>query len=129
MNSPAHDIALFIAGTIGGFGQKVFVASEPATPDEVVTVYDYPGAGADTDEMDLQPNFQVRVRSPDYQSAYNLQVIIRASLEGPVAGIVAETSIFSIVYCISDIASLGRDGNQRYLLVASYRARRTKKET
>lgn len=131
MNSPAHDIALYLAAnSIGVFGSDLFTATEPATPDRVITTYDYPGGNPDTDELDVRlVNFQVRVRSADYNEAYQLQDAIVALLIMPVNGIIAETSRFSLIVLNSDIATLGRDSNQRHILVASYRARRTNKET
>lgn len=129
MNSPAHDIALYISSqSIGTFGGDVFVSYEPGTPDETITVYDYPGAEPDTDQFDSRPNFQVRVRSLDYSIGYARQEAIAEALTSSVTGIECDTSRFELIVPITDIAGLGRDGNQRYLLVASYRARRTKKE-
>lgn len=129
MNSPAHDIALYLQSVgLGDFGSNLFVGSEPATPDEVTTIYDYPGDTDDTDELDEQPRFQVRTRG-SYEAAYRQQSAIKEALTLPTTGITAATSVFSLIVSINSIASLGRDGNQRYLMVASYRARRTNKET
>ena len=129
MNSPAHDIALYLQSTgLGDLGTTLFVGNEPATPDEVTTIYDYPGDGDDTDELDEQPRFQVRTRG-SYETAYHQQLEIKDALTRPTTGIVAPTSVFSLIVSINSIASLGRDGNQRYIMVASYRARRTNKET
>lgn len=131
MNSAAHDIALFIADSgIGIWGTDLFANSEPATPDGTITVYDYPGGAPDTDELDVRlPNFQVRIRDLSYPVAYAKHEAIFGALILPSNGIITATSRFSLIAMNSDIASLGRDGNQRYILVASYRARRTNKET
>lgn len=131
MNSPAHDIALFLETSgYGDFGTAVFVGAEPTSPDVSTTIYDYPGGEPDTDELDVfTPRFQVRTRSTDYAEAYAMQEAVRNLLLTARNGIETDTSRFSIISLNSDIASLGRDGNQRYILVASYRARRTNKET
>lgn len=129
MNSPATDIANYLAnsgvGTLNGTTSwRVGIASEPEDPDDTVTVYDYPGAEPDTDQLDiLRSNFQVRVRSANYQSAYDKQVAIRDLLiHTPIS---AESSIFSLVVMQSDIAPIGRDDRERWLLVANYRCRRS----
>lgn len=130
MSSPAHDIALHLAANgIGIFGADLFVGEEPTSPDACVTVYDYAGDGQDTDELDDQPRFQVRVRNPSYADAYAQQESIKALITQPLTGIESATSLYPLIALAIDIASIGRDGNRRHILVASYRARRTNKET
>lgn len=128
MNSPAHDIALYLAAaSVGTFAVDLFVGNEPAQPDNCVTVYDYPGGEHDTDQMDIErPNFQVRVRALKYDEGYARQEQIANLLIQSATGIVCETSRFPLVMPITNIAGLGRDSNQRNILVASYRAIRTK---
>lgn len=131
MNSAAHDIALYLQDQgVGTFGVDLFVGHEPTDPPDCTTIYDYPGLDADTDEMDIrQPNFQVRVRSPRYEVANNKHEEIFRALTEHKVGFDAPTSTFSVVVLNTDVSSLGRDANQRMILVANYRARRTQKET
>lgn len=133
MNSPAHDIALYLAAqSIGTLpwtsGWAVSVALEPVSPDNAVTVYDTGGQEPDTDELDLKrPTFQVRVRSKSYQDAYDKQVEIRdlLILQMPIS---AQDSDFVGIMMTSDVLAIGRDDNNRHILVANYLAIRTEKE-
>ena len=69
MRSPAHDIALHIAGpgigTFGGAtGWTIAVGTGASSPDTTITLYDTGGEGPDTDELDIErQSIQVRVRS------------------------------------------------------------------
>lgn len=131
MNSAAHDIALYLVDAVGlTFGSNLFVASEPQAPDDCTTIYDYPGGSPDTDQMDVRlPNFQVRTRSLSFEEANERQEQILGALISDPNEFEAGTSRFSVVVLNTDVSSLGRDGNGRFILVASYRARRTEKET
>lgn len=136
MNSPAHDLVLYLVsqgvGAFGGEGDwSLHVSGEPATPENVITLYDTAGGDLDTDEQDVwQPSIQVRVRGKNYNAAYQKQVVIQKLLTRPGLDPVidAETSRFTGVMMTSDVLSLGRDENKLYLLTANYRARRTEKE-
>lgn len=132
MNSPAHDIALFLAEQGEGYwgGNRewcISVNGEPASPDDAITIYDTPGGEPDTDELDIfRPSLQVRVRSHSWQKAYNKQIAIRDLLIfDPVD---AASSYFELIVMSSDVMSLGKDDSNRHLLTANYRARRTEKE-
>ncbi len=126
MNSPAHDIALYlVANGVGTLpytsGWAVSLALEPANPDNAVTVYDTGGQGPDTDELDLKrPTFQVRVRSASYVTAYAKQQAIRdlLILTQPIGDFVG-------IEMTSDILAIGRDESSRHLLTANYQAIRT----
>lgn len=133
MNSPAHDIALYLSSSgVGQFASAIDwainVGSEPPEPDRTITVYDVSGGIPDTDQMDVFINsIQVRTRSASYAEAYDRQRRIRQLLIHPVP-INATTSIFTAIDCTIDVGSIGRDANNRYILVATYRTRRTEKE-
>lgn len=133
MNSPAHDVALFlVASGVGTLpwttGWAVSLALEPASPDDAVTVYDTGGQSQDTDELDMKrPTFQVRVRSASYADAYAKQQEIRDLLTetSPISG---STSDFVDIALTSEISAIGRDDSNRHVLTANYRAIRTEKE-
>jgi len=134
MKSPAHDLALYlVTAGVGAFGGEaawsVNVAVEPVSPPEAITLYDTGGGEPDTDELtDFLPTFQVRVRGPNYATAYSKQEAIRNLLILP-EPIVVDSSQFVGIQMSSDIICIGRDESDRFLLVANYRARRTAKET
>lgn len=130
MNSPAHDLALYLqaqgVGTFGGANAwSISVGREPVSPPEAVTLYDTGGAEPDTDELsDKLPTFQVRVRGPAFPAVYAKQEAIRDLLIMP-EPIVTATSRFVGIQMSSDIIDIGRDDGDRFILVANYRARRT----
>lgn len=129
MNSPAHDVALFLAangvGVFGGAtGWSVNVGVEPETPGTAVTVYDTPGDEPDTDDLNIfRPRFQVRVRDVSYPEAYAKQEQVRDLL------ILSQPLVFATSRCrvimSSDIMALGRDDNNRHILTANYRMMRS----
>jgi hypothetical protein len=127
MKSPAHDLALHLAGLgIGTFGAdsgwSINVSTEPAEPDTVITLYDTGGDEPDTDELDLlRPTFQVRVRGDDYPVVYSKQEAIRDALILP-GRIETADSVFLGIFMTSDILAIGRDDNDRHLLTANYRS-------
>lgn len=122
MATPAHTLAAHLAaasvGTLGGnTAWSIFVAKEPVTPADVITLYDYDGGEPDTDQLDLLQRVQVRTRSLDYSAAYAKHETIRdlLILNSPVAG-------FVDVQLISGPMAIGYDDNNRYLITANYRA-------
>jgi Bacteriophage minor capsid protein len=123
MKSPAHDLVVYLAAqSIGTWPGSLSVNVEPTEPANVVTVYDTGGEGPDTNELDLmRPTFQVRVRSVDPEAGYLLQERIRDLLMLP-GRIVTADSAFVVITPTSDIASLGRDDNDRYLTTLNYNA-------
>lgn len=129
MSSPALDFAMHLQGLglgtfAGSITWSINVGTEPPTPDGTITLYDLAGSEPDTDEMSiLRPQFQVRVREPGYAAAYAKAEAIRAALLVPPPIVASGTTYFG-VFVSSDLASLGRDDNDRYLIVATYRAMR-----
>lgn len=128
MKSPAHDLALFLATAgVGAFGGAaawcVGVAAEPEAPAEAITLYDTGGGEPDTDQLDAMPSFQVRVRGPVYATAYSKQEAIRDLLLLPEPITTSESRY--LIQMSGEIASIGRDDSNNFLLVANYRARRT----
>lgn len=127
MKSPSHDLALYLdslgIGTFAGtVGWSINVSREPVAPVDAITIYDTGGLEADTDELDLmQPTFQVRVRSLNFPNAYAKHEAIRDALILP-GRLVTADSAYVAVNMNTDIIDLGRDDNDRHILVANYRA-------
>jgi hypothetical protein len=128
MNSPAKDLAKYLSGQTGlgtfagSTNWSLYVAVEPNEPVNVVTLYDLGGPGHNTDDLDMVPNtIQVRVRCESYSEGYEIHEIIRDLLV-PNGPIVCETSSFVGVVMTADIASIGRDENNRSVLTATYTA-------
>jgi hypothetical protein len=126
MNSPAKDIADKLqALVIGTFGTNIFVSEEPKNPNDCVTIYDTGGSGdaAFADIELYQPTIQVRVRNKTYPLAYAKQEQIRDALIIPITFTI-NSAVYLGIWLQSDIISLGRDDNNRYILTANYRIER-----
>lgn len=140
MSSPAREIADYLAalGITGDFGGdadwSVHVSREPANPPNVVTIYDT--GGADPEVFTLErPGIQVRVRSQDYEAAWEQHRAIRQALllpEAEASGQPLERVMGAGRYVqiapVADILSIGRDDNDRHILVANYLATRQQLE-
>lgn len=132
MNSPAHDLALYLSGLMIGqfpYSNGTWALSVSweveGPPDNAITLYDTSGTGPDTDDLNpVRVTLQVRVRSRDYPTAYSKQIEIRNALIKAAFPIVAATSRFVGIDVQSDVMSIGVDENNRHLLVANYRALR-----
>jgi hypothetical protein len=121
MNSAAFDIKaqLVLLGVIA----SGFVGEEPATPNDVVTVYDT-GGGEPFAGIELyEPSIQVRVRNTSYAAAYALQQEIRKALIVPTDFEINNTHYIG-VWNMGDIISLGKDQNNRAVFTANYRIER-----
>lgn len=132
MNSPAHDVALYLAaqgaGVFAGTGDwAINVAAEPPSPDACTTLYDLAGGVPDTDQLDVfVNNIQVRTRSASYTDAYKQQRLIRQLLILPTK-MDMTTSVVTAIDLLSDVGSIGKDTNSRFILTATYRIRRIEK--
>ena len=87
MNAASVDIKDMINGQFGlSFAVNLFVSNEPASPDDVVTIYDTPGLppglSHQNDDKSQYPAFQVRTRNVDFQTGYALAENIRDFLHG-----------------------------------------------
>ena len=128
MNSPAKDLAKYLAGQtgLGVFGGttdfSVYVALEPNEPVNCVTLYDLGGRGDVTDDLDMADvDIQVRVRCETYSDGFDKHEIIRDLLV-PVGPITCEDSTFVGVVMTADPAGIGRDEKNKHVLTATYRA-------
>lgn len=125
MKSTAGEIASHIVsnGIASGTASDQFsmhVAAEPDKPDNVITVYDMPGIGVDTDQMDVYSDLiQVRTRSRSYEAGYQKHVTIRDLLK--LATFSGEGRRFFGIVPEGSINSLGRDPSNRYLIVQTFR--------
>lgn len=124
MNSPAHDIAAFLAGQgIGTFAGTadwgIYVSKEPAAPDNCITVYDTPGFEPDPDNGVFYPAVQVRVRGNGYQEVYARSEAARDELIIP-KGFTQGGTRYVGVWQQGSIESLGYDDNDRAVLVMNF---------
>lgn len=130
MRSTADDLAGYLdANSVGTLaaatGWSISFGMEPASPETAITLYDTGGLEPDTDQLDvLRPSIQVRVRGSDYRAAYAKQVAIRDLLHA-MPETVIEGTLYLAVTASSDILSIGRDDNDRFILTANYRVMRS----
>jgi hypothetical protein len=125
MRSPAVGIARYLDSQGFGVhaapvGWSINAAVEPATPDTCITVYDTGGESPETAEMDRRPTFQVRVRAPNYEQAWNkLSDIVEHLMR--VRAVVLDGTRYVAFMPTSDILSVGRDENNRHALTCNFR--------
>lgn len=129
--SPAVELRDFLAaegvGTVAATsGWSLSATLEPAGPDTVITLYDTPGPAPVSYAIELrQQGVQVRVRAPanDYAGAYAKQVEAFRALNSITNQVIGQ-GFYLGVRLVGDIQSLGRDDNDRHLLVANYQIQR-----
>lgn len=129
MGSPAQDLAQYLAdNAVGDFPSdskwSINYFSEPASPDETITLYDT-GGGAPTlfDEQLRDPTVQVRVRSFSAveveQKHDEIFQLLNAIQNATIGG-----RVYLGVWLVSDVISLGRDENDRAIATANYQIKR-----
>ncbi len=128
MSSTAYHISQYLtAQALGAYASQepwgIFVGGEPNKPDDCITIYDTGGTHANADAQLWDPTFQVRVRSQRYMDAYTKAEAIRDLLLVRTAREI-EGWHYTGFWLISDIAKIGRDGNDRELLTVNFRSMR-----
>lgn len=129
MSSPAFELANYLGGQgIGSPGSEtdwgIFVGKEPPNPDSVITLYDTGGSAPLLyDENLRRPTIQVRVRSFNYLDAVAKQEAAFGVLNKVIGQVIGDHQYLG-VWMLSDIISIGRDDNDRYLLTANYQIER-----
>lgn len=121
-NSPAFDIAgILQTNGIGTFGTDIFVAREPETPDQVITVYDTGGDPPNAKFLRDEPTVQCRVRgNPDsYGTTWTLAQLIKDTLLGLAPQLIGGSNYVLFVQ-IADITSVASDKSNRPVLVSDW---------
>jgi hypothetical protein len=104
------------------FGTNLFIASEPATPNDCVTVYDTSGSMAralDRDNKLYFSSVQVRVRDHDYREGWDKINDIREYLDAKV-GTTQNETLYVMIRATSDPQFLTRDENQRFIFSINF---------
>lgn len=118
MNSSAVDIKdmLLVESDLDlVFAENLFVGKEPASPDNVVTIFDafgYPSKLTMDNARYEYPSVQIRVRNRKYQDGWELINDIMTSLHGR-AHETWNDSLYEVIYCSSGPALLDWDDNGR----------------
>lgn len=89
MNAVEDDVVEMLEADSGlglTFNENLFVGLEPDSPDDCVTVFDYPGGPPEVtlgnDSQYYRPSVQIRVRNSNYQVGKALIQAIMISLHG-----------------------------------------------
>lgn len=128
MASPADDVAIHLAangiGALGGTADwAIYVGSEPAKPDNCITIYDTGGSQANADAGLEDPVVQIRARGRDYAAVYAKLAAAKAQLLIPTGRTIGDHH-YTGFWLTADIAKIGRDNDNRELLVVNFRAMR-----
>ncbi len=129
MNSPSIDVkAMLVADTeVNTDDFFVAIAIEPATPNNTITIYDTggfpPALTYNKEEIYEFPAIQIRVRSVDYTTGWQLIERIKKSLHGR-AGEVWGTSIYTLIQTAFGPFHLDSDSNQRMRFVINFNLQR-----
>jgi hypothetical protein len=131
MNAPSIDIASMLeAESSAGFilGTNLFTGAEPSTPKNCTTIYDIGGAGPslgfDNASKDYHYNsVYIRVRSTKYDTGYNLIHQIMELLHGR-ANETWNSTLYTMIKCISEPAMLDRDENQNFRFFCNFNLQR-----
>jgi hypothetical protein len=124
--SAANDVAAYLESeSLGTLGSNLFVASEPADPSSALTVtlYDTGGALGESYAGYQDPTIQVRARAVSYTVAYERLQAIKALLL-PTYGFNYGDWHYTGFWLINDIANIGRDDRDRFLLTLNLRLMR-----
>jgi hypothetical protein len=125
MNASSVDIKDILAGnsSLGlEYATNLFIASEPASPDECVTIYDTSGSMAralDADNKVYYSSIQVRVRNYDYEEAWDKVNDIREYLDANV-GLKQGGTTYVSIRATSDPQFLERDENERFIFIINF---------
>jgi hypothetical protein len=119
MNAQSEDIKdmLEAESSLGlSFGTNLFIGKEEEQPDDVVTIFDtmgYPDQLTfEASERYEYPSAQIRVRSNDYLTGYNLAQDIKESLHGRGQ----ETwngTLYTVIRCVNGPALMDWDESKR----------------
>ena len=116
MTSPAYKIAQHLDSEgFGTWADDIHVAREPATPTEVITIYDEGGQDPDTDEQNVfRPFVQLRLRSENYNTSYEKLEQIRDNL------IAASITDINEIWMQGGILLIEIDDNERYIFTMNF---------
>jgi hypothetical protein len=132
MNSNSEDIKDLLEGesSLGlSFATNLFIAKEPSSPDDCVTIFDTPGG-----QVDLMPtkgdeyyrgNIQIRVRDNSQASAWELINDIVDFLHNKGNEEINDVK-FTVIRCSNSPFQLDWDENNRIRLVTNFELQKIK---
>lgn len=130
MNIPSIDIKDIIVAESSlalTFATDLFIGQEPAEPDNCVTIFDTPGFPPQLTykkgEDYFYPSIQIRVRSQNYTTGWNLINDIKEFLHARSHETINAT-VYEVMICSIEPALLDWDDNERARFVTTFNLQR-----
>lgn len=129
MNSASTDIATILVngGLNLALATNLFIGMEPTKPINTVSIFDGVSSPAGLTFTKGENYFydavQIRVRNMDYQAGYAMANSIRLLLHGTGQATINGT-LYSLIYCSSGPAMLGKDDNGRCIFISNFEIQR-----
>lgn len=130
MNTPTKDIKDMLVAESSlalTYATNLFIAREPAKPNDCVTIFDMPGGSPqlalDKDEAYYYQSVQVRVRNIDYNAGWAIANDILVFLHGQ-AGQVWNNTVYTVIYCLQGPFMLDWDENNRVRFIINFNLQR-----
>lgn len=130
MNPCSEDIKDFLESESSlalTFATDLFIAKQPLSPDNCVTIYDTPGAPPalwfDASEVYDYPSIQIRIRNINYLNGYSMAQALKTYLHGQ-AHITINSTYYSLIQCMGDPAFLEWDEKGRVHFIINFNLQR-----
>jgi hypothetical protein len=131
MNSVSEDVKDMLVdnSSLGlEFAVDLFIATMPATPDNVITLYDTGGRRPSLTYNDGEAAYkyntlQIMVRNNDYKAGYDIADQIYAYLN-KTSHILQNGSYYSVIIANNEPELIGRDDSDRFLLSMNFEVQR-----
>ena len=128
MNPASEDIKdMLVADTSLVFATDLFIAKEPAKPDNCVTIVDTPGfpnqLTYNGTEIYQYPSIQIRVRNRVYLTGWTLANTIMDLLHGRAQETVNGT-LYSLIRAMGEPVPLHWDENDRIIFIINFNIQR-----
>ena len=116
----AANIIVWQGGSSSG-GWPLFIGSEPADPNDCVTLYDIPGEPPNPKWLLDFPRFMVRVRSDNYVAGFNKCEEIKDALLGLPSQTIGDIR-YDGVWVVVDTHFLLADARSRSVFISTFRS-------
>lgn len=118
-NNPAKDIRDTLVND-DGVTTPIYIGSEPASPDDVITIYNTGGDAPSPKHLLDYPTLQVRSRANTYVDAYDNLLEVFDFLLGRSA-FTKNTTVYTGIVATTSIFEVGSDDNERRILAANFK--------
>jgi hypothetical protein len=109
------------AASISGGTWPLFIGSEPADPNNCITLYDTPGESPNPKWLLDFPRFMVRLRSTDYVAGFNKIEEVKEALLGLPSQTIGDIRYVG-VWVVLDTHFLLADSRGRSIFINTYRS-------